>query len=69
MRLIEQYEIEIPEEKIVSYLLSSTHRIGNHKAEFFSKIGYSQTNWKEFNNAIIILVDNCDAQLQKQNHF
>ena len=69
MKLIEQFEIEIREEKLLSYLLSPTHRIGNHKAEFFERFGFNQNNWKELLTAIKTIVENHDAQLHKENRF
>jgi hypothetical protein len=35
----------VPEEKLRKYLLSRSHRQGQFKAAFFSKLGYSDDNW------------------------
>lgn len=69
MKLNEQFEIQIPDEKLVNYLLSPAHRIGNHKAEFFERYGYNRKNWKELKTRIIELAENNDARLQKENQF
>ena len=37
---------EIPEGKLVGYLLSPSHRSGKSKAAFFSKHGFSGENWQ-----------------------
>jgi hypothetical protein len=37
----------VPSRKITHYLLSSTHRDGRHKAEFFRSFGFKPEAWKE----------------------
>ena len=69
MKLNEQFEIQIPDEKLISYLLSPTHRIGNHKAEFFERLGFNRENWKELKTNIRELAENNEARLQKVNQF
>lgn len=36
----------VPREKIVDYLLSLIHKDGRAKAEFFSRFGFTSTNWE-----------------------
>ncbi len=36
----------VPQSKVVDYLLSRTHPVGRHKAEFFESFGFSNENWK-----------------------
>ena len=43
---------EIPEAKIVDYLLSPTHPSGRSKAAFFTKHGFTSGRWKELANAL-----------------
>jgi hypothetical protein len=43
---------EIPQAKIRGYLLSPTHRDGQHKAEFFTRFGFSVTAWQELAAAL-----------------
>src|SRR5438874_647252 len=38
--------VEIPEEKITGYLLSTTHRDGQHKAAFFLGHGFTLDAWQ-----------------------
>ena len=37
---------EVPENKIVGYLLSTTHTAGKSKAAFFGKHGFVVANWQ-----------------------
>ncbi|MCP4417782.1 MAG: hypothetical protein GY805_14250 [Chloroflexi bacterium] len=43
---------EVPEVKIVSYLLSLTHEDGRSKAIFFLRFGYSPSNWTTLATAL-----------------
>jgi hypothetical protein len=52
MHLPDHHRAVIPEPKITEYLLSPTHPHGRHKAEFFTAIGFSQSNWQELVNAL-----------------
>lgn len=38
-------EVVIERRKILEYLLSPTHHVGQYKAEFFRTLGYHQLNW------------------------
>lgn len=42
----------IPENKIVGYLLSSTHRAGKSKAAFFVKHGFASSSWQALAHAL-----------------
>jgi hypothetical protein len=42
----------IPKEKVASYLLSVTHRIGKTKAAFFGKHGFTASNWQMLERAL-----------------
>jgi len=37
----------IPQEKLLDYLLSPTHPVGQFKARFFRALGYTNDNWKQ----------------------
>lgn len=39
--------------KVIEYLLSSTHRDGQHKSRFFSQFGHSQDNWQLLAEALL----------------
>lgn len=43
----------IPPEKINNYLLSPTHEKGKHKAIFFKRLGFSETNANLFEKALL----------------
>ncbi len=43
----------VSQEKIVDYLLSTTHRDGRHKAAFFGAFGFSAGLWEELAEAIM----------------
>ena len=42
----------IPKDKIVDYLLSTTHRAGKSKAAFFGKHGFTIGNWQALEHAL-----------------
>lgn len=43
---------KVPENRIVGYLLSSTHRAGKSKAAFFSKHGFVSSDWQALADAL-----------------
>jgi hypothetical protein len=45
-------EAEVPEAKIVLYLLNPEHRAGRSKARFFSGHGYAADRWEEMAEAL-----------------
>ena len=56
MKLSEQFEIEIPKEKIVGYVLSPSHKIGSLKAAYFKSYGFTLEKYAQFISAIEKLV-------------
>ena len=52
MRLTKVDKAQIPESKVVKYLLSSTHRAGKSKAAFFTAIGFIAERWEELAEAL-----------------
>ena len=50
----------IETEKLSEYILSSTHPVGRFKATVFRKLGYSASNWREFERNLreLILTNN-----------
>lgn len=48
MRLPNAENAVIAPEKLRDYLLSATHERGRNKAAFFSRLGYTDVNWREF---------------------
>jgi hypothetical protein len=43
----------VPGHKITHYLLSTTHRDGRHKVEFFGSIGFKPEHWEELASALL----------------
>ena len=43
----------VPEEKIIGYLLSTTHRDGRHKAAFFLGFGFAAGAWQTLATALL----------------
>jgi hypothetical protein len=46
MKLPNQAQASVPEEKITAYLLSFIHRDGRHKAAFFTRFGFALDAWE-----------------------
>jgi len=43
----------VPSRKITHYLLSTAHRDGQHKAEFFRSFGFKLEAWEELASALL----------------
>lgn|ERR1017187_9785672 len=52
MQLPSVTEAEVPEAKIVLYLLNPNHRSGKSKANFFSARGFTTEQWEELADAL-----------------
>jgi hypothetical protein len=52
MRLPQRQNVNIPEDKIRKYLLSSIHPFGRHKAFFFKNMGFNSEHWETIVSAI-----------------
>ena len=48
MKLPNAENAVIDSEKLHDYLLSPSHPVGRFKAAFFSSLGYTQENWRQF---------------------
>ena len=53
MKLPNYEHATVPREKVVDYLLSTTHRDGRHKAVFFGGFGFAPDNWQALAEALI----------------
>lgn len=53
MKLPNHEHATVSREKVVDYLLSTTHRDGRHKAAFFSGFGFRASNWQELAVALV----------------
>jgi hypothetical protein len=43
----------VPDAKIVDYLLSNSHRDGQHKARFFRRFGYDLSAWQRLRDDLL----------------
>ena len=64
MRLPNGQNAEIPQAKLTEYLLSPTHRDGRHKAEFFTRFGFSIAAWQDL--AATLLQHALDHEVTKE---
>lgn len=51
----------VPGRKITHYLLSTTHRDGQHKAEFFRSFGFKIEHWEELASALLNHAHKCEV--------
>lgn len=59
----------IQKEKFTDYLLSLTNEDGKPKAEYFRKIGFNETNLKDFENALITVASNNEVKTVEKSKF
>lgn len=52
MKLPQADRAEVPQAKVVQYLLASTHRAGRGKAGFFSAFGFQASAWEVLADAL-----------------
>jgi hypothetical protein len=57
-KLTDNFLINIPDQKIIGYLLSSTHKLGSLKAAYFLSYGFTLSLSNEFIRAIKVVVEN-----------
>jgi hypothetical protein len=53
MNLPNADRVVVPSRKITLYLLSTAHRDGRHKAEFFRSFGFKLESWEELASAFL----------------
>ena len=58
----------IPREKLLDYLLSSAHPVGQFKARFFRSLGYTNDNWTKLERDIREILNN-DAIVTEQTEY
>ncbi|MEK7353040.1 MAG: DUF6883 domain-containing protein [Chloroflexota bacterium] len=59
----------IDAEKLRSYILSATHPVGQYKAAFFQKLGYTSENWEMFAESIKDLINSHDAREGEETQY
>ena len=52
MKLPQVEKAQVPEAKVVNYLLSTTHRAGKGKASFFMEFGFDADRWEDLAKAL-----------------
>ena len=53
MFLPNAHRAHVPPEKVLHYLLSTTHPRGKSKAEFFKRFGFDAVNWEKLSASLI----------------
>jgi hypothetical protein len=59
----------VPRNKIVGYLLSTTHNHGRHKAAFFLRFGFDSRSWTTFADSLRQLALTCDVLAEEESAF
>jgi hypothetical protein len=47
--------------KVRDYLLSPVHPIGRFKATVFTALGYTQENWSQLRDDLLVIAQTCEA--------
>jgi len=58
----------IPQEKLLDYLLSPTHPVGQFEARFFRELGYTNDNWEQLESDLREILRN-DAALKEKTKY
>ncbi len=69
MKLPHADRLEIPQAKVVQYLLSSTHRAGRGKAGFFAACGFQVSAWETLADALRQQAKGNDVTLSEDTPF
>src|ERR1041385_9014034 len=67
MKLPNHELAQVPEPKIVAYLLAPTHRFGRHKAGYFLRFGFNATDWEILATAVKWHSDAHDVTKGREN--
>lgn len=67
MQLPNRDKAFIPKNKLVKYLLSETHPIGNTKARFFRKFGFNETNVGKLEDKLLTIAR--DNEVKEERKF
>lgn len=69
MKLPNHEHASMSREKLVDYLLSTTHRDGRHKAAFFNSFGFAAENWQALADALIGHAHDHDVTKEEDSPF
>jgi len=59
---------QVPEEKLLGYVLSTDHPIGRFKAQFFAGLGFTAGNWDRLRDRLRELAEK-DAELGQSTEY
>jgi hypothetical protein len=62
-------QAEVPESKIVLYLLSLEHKDGKSKAQFFREFGFEPQHWKQLIGALKRHATRCEVASTEKTEF
>lgn len=69
MRLPNRKNAIIEKRKLTHYLLSLTDEDGKPKAEYFRKVGFNETNLKDFEHALLAVASNNEVKTIEKSKF
>ena len=68
MKLPNANQAQVPEEKLLGYVLSTDHPIGRFKAQFFAGLGFTAGNWDRLRDRLRELAEQ-DAELGETTEY
>jgi len=69
MKIPNNYQSIVADNKITDYLLSETHETGKHKANFFKRFGFEISDIKTFRDSLIKHSIDRDIEQTKNSDF
>ncbi len=69
MRLPNAERAIVDEAKVRRYLLSAEHPVGRFKAAFFRRLGFTDANWPELQQALLSFAASADATLDSTSAY
>jgi hypothetical protein len=69
MKLPNYQAAVVPKEKIVDYLLSTSHPDGRHKAVFFRSCGFSANDWQLLASALLQHAADHEVATEEESPF
>jgi hypothetical protein len=69
MKLSGLSQAEVKKDKVADYLLSTSHRTGRSKAEFFAGFGFSAERWELLARALVNHAAANEVTAVEENQF
>src|SRR3989344_3878380 len=69
MKLPNRKNAIIEKRKLIYYLLSLTDEDGKSKAEYFRKVGFNETNLKDFEHALLTIASSNEVKTIEKSKF